>query len=50
MFLMFLTFEIPEIQEQYIHRIGRTGRADKDGIAISFIPKEEERFIELKCL
>jgi ATP-dependent RNA helicase RhlE len=42
-------FEIPEIQEQYIHRIGRTGRADKDGIAISFYtPKEEERFIELE--
>ena len=44
-----LNFEIPEIQEQYIHRIGRTGRADKDGIAISFYtPKEEERFIELE--
>ena len=39
-------FEIPEVQEQYIHRIGRTGRADKEGIAISFYtPKEEERFI-----
>ena len=23
-------FEIPEIPEEYIHRIGRTGRADKD--------------------
>ncbi len=42
-------FEIPEVQEQYIHRIGRTGRADKEGIAISFYtPKEEERFIELE--
>ncbi|MBA5793218.1 DEAD/DEAH box helicase [Flavobacterium sp. xlx-214] len=35
--------QLPEIPEQYIHRIGRTGRADKDGKAISFIsPKEEE--------
>ena len=42
-------FEIPEVQEQYIHRIGRTGRADKEGIAISFYtPKEEERFISLE--
>ena len=37
-------FEIPEIQEQYIHRIGRTGRADKDGIAISFYTKRRRTF------
>ena len=35
-------FEIPEVPEQYIHRIGRTGRADKEGIAISFFTKKEE--------
>lgn len=34
--------EFPEIAEQYIHRIGRTGRADKEGIAISFVSKKEE--------
>lgn len=32
-----VNFDLPEIPENYIHRIGRTGRADKDGIAISFI-------------
>lgn len=37
-----INFEIPEVPEQYIHRIGRTGRADKDGKAISFITKKEE--------
>lgn len=37
-----INFEIPEVQEQYIHRIGRTGRADKDGIAVSFVTKVEE--------
>ena len=43
--------EFPEIPEQYIHRIGRTGRADKSGIAISFIsPKEEEIQIEAELL
>jgi ATP-dependent RNA helicase RhlE len=38
-----INFEAPELPEQYIHRIGRTGRADANGIAISFItPREEE--------
>ncbi|SHK53458.1 DEAD/DEAH box helicase [Epilithonimonas mollis] len=35
-------FEVPEVPEQYIHRIGRTGRADKDGIAVTFYTKKEE--------
>lgn len=38
-------FEIPEVPEQYIHRIGRTGRADKDGTAISFTTKKEEALL-----
>lgn len=43
--------QMPEIPEQYIHRIGRTGRADKDGIAISFVsPKEEETHFEIESL
>jgi ATP-dependent RNA helicase RhlE len=38
-----INMEFPEVPEQYIHRIGRTGRADKEGTAISFIsPREEE--------
>lgn len=46
-----INFEIPEIAEQYIHRIGRTGRADKDGIAISFMtPKEELPMLEIELL
>lgn len=46
-----INMEFPEIQEQYIHRIGRTGRAEKDGIAISFIgPKEEEIMIETELM
>lgn len=40
-----INFEIPEVPEQYIHRIGRTGRADKDGIAISFVTKKEETLL-----
>ena len=38
-----INFDLPPVPENYIHRIGRTGRADKQGIAISFItPKEQE--------
>ena len=46
-----INLEFPEITEQYIHRIGRTGRADKSGIAISLIsPKEEEMLIAAEIL
>lgn len=37
-----INFEIPEVPEQYIHRIGRTGRADKNGVAVSFVTKNED--------
>ncbi len=36
-----INFDMPEVPENYIHRIGRTGRADKKGIAISFITERE---------
>ena len=36
-----INFDIPEVPENYIHRIGRTGRADKKGIAISFFTEKE---------
>lgn len=46
-----INMEFPEAPEQYIHRIGRTGRADKDGIAISFIaPSEEDIEVEAEVL
>lgn len=43
--------QFPDEPERYIHRIGRTGRADKEGVAISFIaPKEEEMQLEVEEL
>ena len=39
-----VNFDIPEVPGDYIHRIGRTGRADKAGIAISFINEPEKVF------
>ncbi|MDI1255937.1 MAG: DEAD/DEAH box helicase [Flavobacterium sp.] len=44
-------FEMPEYPELYMHRIGRTGRADATGTAISFFtPREEEMRIEIEML
>jgi len=36
-----INFDIPDIPENYIHRIGRTGRADKNGIAITFVSEKD---------
>lgn len=37
-----INFDLPNIPETYVHRIGRTGRAGNGGIAISFCGKDEE--------
>ena len=39
-----INFEMPEYPELYMHRIGRTGRADAKGTAISFFTKREVDF------
>jgi len=39
-----INFDTPEVPEDYIHRIGRTGRADQKGIAISFITEREKEY------
>lgn len=46
-----INFEMPEYPELYMHRIGRTGRADATGTALSFFtPREEEFKIEIEVL
>jgi ATP-dependent RNA helicase RhlE len=46
-----INFEMPELPELYMHRIGRTGRADATGTAVSFItPREEESKVEVEVL
>jgi len=39
-------YEIPNIPETYVHRIGRTGRAGANGTAISFCDSEEKPFLK----
>ncbi len=46
-----INFEMPELPELYMHRIGRTGRADATGTAISFVsPREEELKFAIEVL
>lgn len=40
-----INYDIPNIAETYVHRIGRSGRAGEDGIAISICEPEENEFI-----
>ncbi len=41
-----INYELPNIPETYVHRIGRTGRAGREGIAISFCESEELPYLK----
>jgi ATP-dependent RNA helicase RhlE len=41
-----INFEIPNISETYVHRIGRTGRAGAKGTAISFCDAQEKEYLK----
>jgi ATP-dependent RNA helicase RhlE len=41
-----INFDVPHVYEDYVHRIGRTGRAKHEGVAISFCNKAETYHIE----
>ncbi len=43
---MVINFELPNISETYVHRIGRTGRAGNKGTAISFCDFEEKAYLK----
>ena len=36
-----INYDLPKVAEDYVHRIGRTGRAGASGIAISFAAPDE---------
>ena len=51
--LMVINYDVPHDAEDYVHRIGRTARAQRDGIAITFVSEKDmrnfseiERFLE----
>jgi ATP-dependent RNA helicase RhlE len=41
-----VNYEIPNVSEDYVHRIGRTGRAGKEGQAVSLVCLDEEGFMQ----
>src|SRR6185312_11070847 len=44
-----VNYEMPHVPEDYVHRIGRTGRAGASGEAISFVdPAEEKHLAEIE--
>lgn len=42
-----INFSIPQNPESYVHRIGRTGRAGREGIAITFVTPREDKQLRL---
>ena len=41
-----VNFELPNVDEDYVHRIGRTGRAGRSGEAISLVAPDEEKLLK----
>ena len=41
-----VNYDLPNVSETYVHRIGRTARAGKSGIAISFCDGEERAYLK----
>nr|WP_324259271.1 ATP-dependent RNA helicase RhlE [Cellvibrio fontiphilus] len=40
-----VNYELPNVPEDYVHRIGRTGRADAEGVAVSLVCIDEDKFL-----
>jgi len=40
-----VNYELPNVPEDYVHRIGRTGRAEREGIAVSLVCIDEQKFL-----
>jgi len=48
---MVINFDVPPDAEDYVHRIGRTARAQSEGIAYTFVnPKDQRRFLQIESL
>lgn len=40
-----VNFDLPNMPEDYVHRVGRTGRANNDGLAVSLMCVDEKKFV-----
>ena len=46
-----INYDVPHDAEDYVHRVGRTARADQTGVALTFIsPKDQRNFSEIEAL
>ena len=46
-----VNFDMPKLADEYVHRVGRTGRAGNKGEAVSFVgPKDWPSYVEIKAL
>ena len=41
-----VNYEVPRLRDTYVHRVGRTGRADATGTAITLVAPEERRALQ----
>lgn len=41
-----INYDLPDVAENYVHRVGRTGRGDKKGLAVSFCSPEEKTVLD----
>ena len=41
-----INYDFPDVAENYVHRVGRTGRGDKKGLAVSFCSPEEKPVLD----
>ena len=41
-----INYDLPTQPENYLHRIGRSGRFGRKGVAINFVTKEDERILQ----
>ena len=42
-----INYDLPTQPENYLHRIGRSGRFGRKGVAINFVTKEDERVLQV---
>lgn len=42
---MVINYDLPDVAETYVHRIGRTGRAGNSGVALTFCTQEERPMV-----
>ena len=41
-----MNYDLPEVAENYVHRVGRTGRGNQKGKAVSFCSTEEREILD----